>query len=78
MDLRFCEYEVEKLRSHACSRQTKCNFFTLFHTTWEGSFSAALYVIYKQRDRELFLEDVHFLLAFLAVRKKAVRKAAKV
>ena len=27
----------------ASRRNAKCNFFTQFHTTWEGSFSAALY-----------------------------------
>ena len=30
----MCENEMKKLRSPACSRYTKCNFFTLFHTTW--------------------------------------------
>ena len=28
----------------ACNRQTKGNFFTQFHSTWDGSVSAALYV----------------------------------
>ena len=31
------------MRSPACSRITKRNLFTQFHTTWEEPFSAALY-----------------------------------
>ena len=40
----MCENEMKKLRSPACSRQTKRNFFTLFHTTWEGPFKDCLYL----------------------------------
>ena len=36
------ENEMKKLRSPACSRQTKRNFFTQFLKTWEEPFSAAL------------------------------------
>ena len=41
---RLCEYGVIKLRSPACSRETKRNSFIQFHTTWEEPFSAALYM----------------------------------
>ena len=33
---RLCENEMKKLRSPACSKKTKRNALTLFHTTWVG------------------------------------------
>ena len=45
MDPRFCEYEVKKLRSPACSRQENAIFPPHIHTTWLKPFSGTLYVV---------------------------------
>ena len=40
---RVCEYEVEKLRSPACSRQQNAIFQPCIHRTWEAYFCRSLY-----------------------------------
>ena len=39
----FCEYEVKKLRSSACSRLENTIFSPHIHTTWEAYFCRSLY-----------------------------------
>ena len=48
---RFCEYEVKKLRSLACSRQENAVFSPYIHRTWEAYFSPSLYVCYDIHSR---------------------------
>ena len=55
MGPRLCENEAKELRSPACSRLTKCNFFTLFHTTWGPPFRDSLYI----RISKLFTLDLY-------------------
>ena len=45
------ENEMKKLRSPACSRQTKRNFLTPFHTTGDPPFRDSLYASVRQTDR---------------------------
>ena len=42
---RFREYEVNKLRSPACSRLVNAIYSPHIHRTWEAYFSPSLYVI---------------------------------
>ena len=59
----FREYEVKKLRSHACSRQKNATFSPHIHGTWGPPFSPSLYNFHISEPFSFFTEAIVMLVA---------------